>query len=211
MKDIKELEGLLAAKTPIVAVESHEERKVLQMFERFSALNGRKLWKWTLTEGLKRVGGAEGAFNTTRIEDALRHVEKSPENAIYLFLDAHRFIGEPVVLRQIKDIAAAERAHRMLAFCSPRIEVPEEIERITARFRPALPDAKKVGELLNEEARSYREATGEHVRANREALGVLTQHLGGVTEEDVRRLWDFCERSTADLRGGPDSQVRPFA
>jgi ATP-dependent 26S proteasome regulatory subunit len=188
VNDTRELEGLLAAKMPVVAVESHEEAKVLQMFERFAALNGRKLWKWSVTTGLKRMNAAEGAFNTTRIEDALRHIEKSPENAIYLFLDAHRFIGDPVVLRQIKDIAASPRTHRMLAFCSPRIEVPEEIERITARFRPALPDAKRIAELLNEEARSYREATGEQVRANREALGVLTQHLGGVTEEDVRRL-----------------------
>ena len=160
----------------------------MQMFERFAALNGRKLWKWSITSGLRRVGGTESAFNTTRIEDALRHIEKSLENAIYLFLDAHRFLGEPLVLRQIRDIAASERTQRMLAFCSPRLEVPEEIERITARFRPALPGPAEITALLNEEARSYREATGERVRANREALGVLTQHLGGVTEEDVRRL-----------------------
>jgi SpoVK/Ycf46/Vps4 family AAA+-type ATPase len=188
VRDIAELEGLLAARMPVVAVESHEESKVMQMFERFAALNGRKLWKWSITTGLRRVGGTESAFNTTRIEDALRHIEKSPENAIYLFLDAHRFLGEPLVLRQIRDIAGSERTQRMLAFCSPRIEVPEEIERITARFRPALPGPAEITALLNEEARSYREATGERVRANREALGVLTQHLGGVTEEDVRRL-----------------------
>jgi len=78
VKDIRELEGLLAAKMPIVAVESHEEAKVLRMFERFAALNERKLWKWSVTGGLKRASGAEGAFNTTRIEDALRHIEKSP-------------------------------------------------------------------------------------------------------------------------------------
>jgi ATP-dependent 26S proteasome regulatory subunit len=188
VRDIQELEGLLAARMPVVAVESHEEAKVLRMFERFATLNGRKLWTWSITNGLKRANGADSAFNTRRIEDALRHIEKSPENAIYLFLDAHRFLAEPVVLRQIRDIAASERTQRLLAFCSPRIEVPEEIERITARFRPALPEAGRITELLNEEARSYREATGEQVRANREALAVLTQHLGGVTEEDVRRL-----------------------
>ncbi len=189
MKDIRELEGLLAAKMPIVAIESHEEAKVTQMLERFCVLNERPFWSWSVTNGLKRSNGLESAFNTTRIEDALRHIEKSPSNAIYLFLDAHRFIDDPVVLRQIKDIAAkAESTHRMLVFLSGRLEVPHEIQRITAHFRPALPDARRIAEILNEEARRYRESTGEQVKANREALNVVTQHLGGLTEEDARRL-----------------------
>jgi ATP-dependent 26S proteasome regulatory subunit len=187
--DIKELEGLLAARMPIVAIESREEAKLLQMFERFTMLSERSLWTWSVTSGLRRANGVEGAYNTTRIEDALRHIEKSPINAIYLFLDAHRFLDDPVVLRQIKDIAAkSESTHRMLVFLSAKLEVPAEIEHLTARFRPSLPDAGRITEILNEEARRYRQATGQQVKANREALAVVSQHLGGVTEEDVKRL-----------------------
>jgi hypothetical protein len=189
VKDIKQIEGLVAAKMPIVAIESHEEAKVLQMFERFCALNERTLWIWSVTAGLQRANSRDNAFNTTRIEDALRHIEKSPANYIYLFLDAHRFLDNPVVLRQIKDIASkSEWTHRLLVFVSVKIEVPEEIERITARFKPTLPDAGRIAEIINEEARRYRESTGSQVKANRDALSVLSQHLGGLTEEDARRL-----------------------
>jgi ATP-dependent 26S proteasome regulatory subunit len=189
MKDIERLEGLLATKTPLVLIESHEEQKVVQMLERFCLLNERPLWRWSVTEGLRRAIGLEGAYNTTRIEDALRHIEKSAAGGVFLFLDAHKFIGDPVALRQIRDIVSAnERTHRMLVFLSPRMELPEELGRITARFRPALPDGKRVGEILNEEARRYRESTGEQVKSSREALNVLVQHLGGLTEEDVRRF-----------------------
>ena len=208
MTDIKELEALLAAKMPIVAIESHEEGKVTQMLERFAMLNERPLWTWSVTSGLRRPNTKEGAFNTTRIEDALRHIEKSPSNSIYLFLDAHKFIEDPVVLRQLKDIAGeSERTHRMLVFLSARLAVPPEIERITARFRPALPDAARVGEILNEEARRYREATGEQVRASRDALAVLTQHLGGVTEEDVRRLARMAIRDDGTVSGADIARV----
>jgi SpoVK/Ycf46/Vps4 family AAA+-type ATPase len=189
MKDIQELEGLLKAQMPVVAIESYEEGKVLDMMERFALLNERSLWRWSVTDGLRSINGKESAYNTTRMEDALRHIEKSPANSVYVFLDAHKFMDDPVVLRQIKDIAAAtERTHRMLVFLSPRLEVPEELGRLTTRFRPSLPDAKRVAEILNEEARRYRDNTGEQVRANREALGILMQHLGGLTEEDVRRF-----------------------
>lgn len=61
--------------------------------------------------------------------------------------------------------------------------------------------------LVSPEAR---EATGRlwHDRAPRPTT-YLTRSAPSV--EDVRRLWDFCERSTADLRGSPDSQVPPSA
>jgi hypothetical protein len=187
--DFEQLKSLLASKTAIVLVESHEEAKVLQMLERFCRLNEQPLWKWSVTEGLRRVIGMEAAYNTLRIEDALRHIEKSPANGIFLFLDAHKFIEDPVVLRQIRDIVGRnEWTHRMLMFLSPRMALPEELSRLTTRFSPSLPDAKRVGEILNEEARRYRANTGEQVKSSREALNVLVQHLGGLTEEDVRRL-----------------------
>lgn len=132
------------------------------------------------------------AFNTTRIEDALRHIEKSAANALYLFLDAHRFLDDPVVLRQIKDIAAkSESTHRMLFL----------------RFRPALPDARRIAEILTEEARRYREATGEQVKANRNALNVVTQHLGGLTEEDARRLARMAIRDDGAISGADIARV----
>ena len=208
MKDIKELEALLATKMPIVAIESHAEGKILEMFERFARLNERSLWRWSVTDGLRRVDGKDSAYNTARIEDALRHIEKSPANAIYVMLDAHKFIEDPVVLRQIRDIAAkTESTHRMLVFLSGRLKVPEEISRVTARFRPSLPDAKRISEILNEEARRYRESTGEQVRANREALEVLLQHLGGLTEEDVQRFARMAIRDDGAISGADIATV----
>jgi SpoVK/Ycf46/Vps4 family AAA+-type ATPase len=208
VKDIKELEALHAAKTPIVAIESHEEAKILQMFERFAMLKERPLWRWSVTDGLRQVSGKESAYNTTRIEDALRHIEKSPSNGIYVFLDAHGFLNDPVVLRQIKDIAGkTESTHRMLAFLSGRLQIPEEISRITSRLRPALPDARRIHEILNEEARRYRDATGDQVRANREALEVLLQHLGGLTEEDVQRFARMAIRDDGAVTGADIAKV----
>jgi ATP-dependent 26S proteasome regulatory subunit len=187
--DTEEFERLLASKTPIVAIESHEEANVQKMVERFATLNERTLWRWSVTEGLRRTNGGDNAFNTNKIEDALRHIEKSPANAIYLFLDAHRFLDDPIVLRQIRDIASKnEWTHRLLVFVSPKLAVPEEISRITARFTPSLPDAKRIADILGEEARRRKGDTGESVSANRDALSVLVQHLGGLTEQDVRRL-----------------------
>jgi ATP-dependent 26S proteasome regulatory subunit len=189
MKDIDELESLLTAKMPVVAIESHEEQKVLVMLERFSTLNDRTLFVWSLTKGLRRHPTGESPYNTNEIQEALRHISGSPQNAIYLFLDAHSFFGDPLVIRTIKDIAQkTEYSHRMLVFLSAKLEVPDDLSRMTARFKPSLPDAAQIKAIIDQEAARYRANTGERVSGSREALNMLIQHLGGLTEEDVRRL-----------------------
>lgn len=189
MKDIRDLESLLAACVPVVAVESHEESRVLAMMERFANLNNRSMFVWTLTHGLRPRNTGSSAYNTEDIVQALRHVEGSPQNAIYVFVDAHPFLEDPMVVRTIKNIAQkAEAVPRMLVFLSHKITLPPELSRLTASFTPSLPDAAGIQAILNEEATRYRGATGSKVSANREALLMLAQHLGGLTEADARRL-----------------------
>jgi SpoVK/Ycf46/Vps4 family AAA+-type ATPase len=189
MKDIRHFESLLAARMPLVAIASHEESKVLHMMERFAALNDRTLFVWSVTGGLKRHNSRDGIFGTMQFVPALRHIEGSPINAIYLFLDAHPYIDDPMAIRIIKNISQkAEVVPRMLVFLSHAITLPAELSRHSANFQPSLPDADAIRVILNEEASRYRQSTGEKVQASRESLNMLVQHLGGLTEEDARRL-----------------------
>ncbi len=189
MNDIRDLESLLSARVPVVAVESHEEARVLGMLESFANLNDRALFVWSLTDGLRLRNSVGSIYNTSDIVDALRHIEGSPRNAIYVFVDAHPFLENPVVVRTIKDIAQkAEVVPRMLVFLSHQITLPPELARLAANFKPSLPDSAAIQKILNEEAARYRKATGAKVTASREALHMLAQHLSGLSEEDVRRL-----------------------
>lgn len=189
MKDIRDLEALLSAQIPILAISSHEEGKVLAMMERFATLNDRTLFVWTVTHGLRARNAVNAIYSTEDIVLALRHVEGSPQNAIYLFIDAHPYLPDPMVIRSIKNIALrAEAVPRMLAFLSHQVEMPPELSRLSANFKPSLPDSAGVMEILRDEARRYQSATGSKAAANREALALLAQHLSGLSEEEVRRL-----------------------
>ena len=189
MNDIKQLESLLAARMPVVAVESHEEAKVIGMMENFASLNERTFFLWSVTGGLKRYNSRDSIYNTTEFIAALRHVEASPVNAVYLFLDAHPFIDDPVAVRIIKNISSkAEVVPRMLVFLSHAIKLPAELVPLSANFQPSLPDAAAIQTILNEEASRYRRSSGDKVQASREALHMMVQHLNGLTEESIRRL-----------------------
>jgi SpoVK/Ycf46/Vps4 family AAA+-type ATPase len=189
MKDTRELESLLSARVPVVVVESREENKVLEMMERFAALNNRTLLVWTLTHGLRRRNSTESIYNTGDIVQALRTIEVSSQNAIYVFLDAHPFFENPMVVRSIKNIAQkTEAVPRMLVFLSHQVTLPAELSHLAANFRPSLPDAAAIKAILEEEKARHRMERGAAVNACLEALNVLVQHLGGLTEAEARRL-----------------------
>ncbi len=194
MDDLARLEELLLQKSALVIVKSHEEQRILALLERFALLNGRYVSRWSVTSGLQDGHSRESAYNTESIEDALRHIRTSPSNSVYVFLDAHHFIRDPVVIRLIKDLAT-QSSSRMLVFITPEFEVPEDLRRDAAVLEPTLPNRDRVLEILREEARQWNANSGERVSATRQSINLLTQHLCGLTESDIRKL---CRMSIHD-------------
>ena len=187
MDDLAKLDELLLQKNALVIIKSHEEQRILAMLERFALLNGRYVSRWSVTGGLQDNHTGERAYNTESIEDALRHIRNSPSNSVYVFLDAHHFIENPLVIRLIKDLATQE-SDRMLVFITPDIELPEDLKTAAAVFEPALPSRERSLEILREEARQWLAASGAKVSATRQSISLLTQHLCGLTESDIRKL-----------------------
>jgi hypothetical protein len=194
MDDLARLEELLLQKQGLVIINSHEEQRVLSMLERFALLNGRQVTTWSVTGGLREGSGRKSVYNTDQIPDALRHILTSPDNSVYVFFDAHHFLTEPTVIRLLKDILALDSG-RMLVMIAPGIELPEDLKKIAAVLEPKLPSKERVFQILKEEAAKWADRSGQKVSGSRESISLLTQHLSGLTESDVRKL---CRMSIHD-------------
>ncbi|MGE5384311.1 MAG: AAA family ATPase [Betaproteobacteria bacterium] len=194
MDDLARLDELLLQKHSLVIVKSHEEQRIQALLERFALLNGRGISRWSVTTGLCDGNTRERIYNTEAIEDAFRHIAASPRNSVYVFYDAHHFIQNPLVIRLIKDTVAQDSS-RMLVLITPEFELPDDLKKIAAVFEPALPDQSRILEILKEEARLWADRSGHKVAASRQSINLLTQHLGGLTESDIRKL---CRMSIHD-------------
>ena len=187
MDDFAKLDELLLQKRALVIIKSHEEKRILAMLERFALLNGRYVSRWSVTSGLIEGGSRERAYNTEAIGDALLHIRNTPGSSVCVFFDAHHFINDPTVIRLVKDLVDQDSG-RMLVLVAPEFEVPDDLKRIASIFEPALPDRERTLEILSEEARLWRERSGDKVNATRQSINLLTQHLCGLTESDIRKL-----------------------
>jgi len=188
VNDARDLALILRSRFPLVAIETHEEPRAMQLLERLCNLEEWALFTWTVTAGLRRHGRTDIVPATAEFAAALRHIEKTQQNGIYALLDAHPFIEDPMNRRLIREIALGyHRTARTLVFVSPAIELPPELARLSARFTLSLPDLPAIRALIKEEAELWEREEGSRVKGQQEALHLLAQHLVGMCRDDARR------------------------
>ncbi len=190
MTDLHDLELLLRSDRSILSIESLEEPRIVALFAGLALRLNQPAYCWTLTEGLRRVE-LDDPPNQRLADPAevLRYVKVTPQRGIYLLLDFHPFLAEPLHVRLIKEIAQSYGdTARTLVFVSHALDIPPELRHLGARFSLRLPDRNRVLALIREEAQAWQREATRPFRADREAVDRLSRNILGVTESDARRL-----------------------
>jgi SpoVK/Ycf46/Vps4 family AAA+-type ATPase len=186
---LKDFSVIIKSRFPLVEVETGEEVRMMKLLERSANLEGWPLFVWSIADGIRRVPRTDVITQTYEFRDALRHIDKTPQNGVYTMLDAHPYLEDPVNVRLIKEIAQEYyRTARTLVFISREIELPPELSRMSARFELPLPDTTMIREMIKEEAQVWERDSGQSLKGQQQALDLLVQHLAGMAEEDARRL-----------------------
>jgi len=190
MPELNDLELLLRSQTPIVVIESLEEPRILQLFTRLGLRLGQAVFQWSITEGLKRQ---EVDFGDPQLNsepgDALKQIKAESQPGIYLLLDFHPYLGDPLHVRLIKEIAQGyTNTPKTLVFISHGLDIPIEVKHLCARFDLKLPDRASIKRLILEEAKAWQMRSRKSVSADARAVEQLAANLTGVSTSNIRRL-----------------------
>ncbi|MEE2787704.1 MAG: AAA family ATPase [Myxococcota bacterium] len=189
--DLAELRLLCNSRVPILAIETAEETRVIDLCCTIAAERDRPIFRWSVADGFARIDVTMGrqAF-AKKPHDALAQIRSTSQPGFYLLLDFHPYLSEPLITRMLKEIALnhQERPHTVV-LVGPRLDIPIEIMSFCGEFRLALPDPIALESMIRDEARAWSEAhSGRRVRANRESLKLLIRYLQGLTANDARKL-----------------------
>jgi SpoVK/Ycf46/Vps4 family AAA+-type ATPase len=109
-------------------------------------------------------------------------------------------------VRLLKDICLSyDQVPRTIVLLSDALKLPPELESFSARFEVSVPDRDERRDLVEVVAQEWTAANpGARVKADRRALELLVENLGGLTTTDTRRLarkaiFDDGALSQADL------------
>ncbi len=190
-----ELQTLLASRIPLVIIESREEGRAIELVRgaAMRAQRGRNwgVFQWTVTEGLLRLdvnlGGPQPML--AQPEQLLRHIKSTPMAGIYVLLDFHPYLENPLFVRTLKDIAQEyDKCARTIVLISFEMKLPHELEHLAARFNVRLPDKNERQMIVMRAAREWAKQNGTMPRVDVKVVERLVDNLGGLQLHDVERL-----------------------
>ena len=195
MGDRHDLQLTLSSSVPIIVIETHDEARFLGMLTELAvsstAHKYRPLFRWSITDGLQRLDlDLEPQTHNAKPEDVLKHIRAVTSPGIYALLDFHPYLGDPVNVRLLKDIAIQATARgQVVVLVSHALQLPPELERHSVRFALRLPDDNARSEIIRGLIDEYQQANRHvNVEVDEQAFKLLVQNLGGLTHADTERL-----------------------
>ena len=191
----RDLELILRSRMPIVVIETRDETRMLDLLRGIPMAQAgdgyQPLFRWTVTDGLQRLDiELEPQLHNAEPPGVLRHIRAVTKPGIYVLLDFHHYLQDPVIIRLLKDICMRYAdIPRQLVLLSHEIELPDELAGYAARFDMALPNEAARESIVKRIAREYAsENPGERVRTDPKAYAMLIQNLAGLTDRDTEQL-----------------------
>ena len=190
MTDKNDLELLMLGHTPILQIESHEEKRALNLLVEIATRNMLPVFQWSITEGLKRLDIDLGIQrHNAEPDDVLGHIKSSGKDGIYVLLDFNPYIKDPKITRYLKEIAMQfDGGRNKLVFLSHEINVPASLNSSVVRFELSLPGEEDLIKLVIEEGLKWQKETGIKVNVETEYAARMVNNLKGLTFKDSRRL-----------------------
>ncbi|MDH3338711.1 MAG: AAA family ATPase [Gammaproteobacteria bacterium] len=190
-----DLEVILRSRTPIVIIETRDEARMLEMLQSIAIASAGEnylpLFRWTVTDGLQRIDiDLEPQPLNAEPREVLKHIRAVSKPGIYVLLDFHPFLEDPLHVRLLKDICIRYRElPRQIVLISHTVKLPSELESFSARFDMALPTESERREIIQQVANDWTsENPGSRVQADSKAYELLVRNLAGLTYYDTAQL-----------------------
>src|SRR5436309_1556959 len=147
---LRDLEAIIRSRTPLIAMESNEEPQIVAMIREIAKKLKLVAFRWTVTEGLVAFDPNDQPKQPVmKSQDVLNYIKTSSYNCIFVLLDFHPYLEDPVHVRYLKDIALAYPKHfSTVALVGFALKIPEELSPFTARFHLPLPTSDELRSIV---------------------------------------------------------------
>ncbi len=194
MDNRHDLKVILESRLPIVLVETHDETRFIELLKGIVTAASRDryqpLYRWVVTSGLQRIDiDMPPQPLNSEPGKVLRHILSVEQPGIYVLLDFHPYLEDPVHTRLLKDIALGmPGGSRTVILVSHELALPSELEQLSARFEMALPGDNERAMIVTTAVDEWNQSNSGLVKVDKTAFDLLVSNLSGLTRADTERL-----------------------
>jgi hypothetical protein len=192
MSELQDLSSLVRSNTPLIVIETPDEARVVDLFRHLLMNVWRALFRWSITEGLRRVDldREDPPETAPDITATLMAMKAHDQRGIYLLLDVVPYLGYASTQRMLREVVERRGCQEhTVVLVGNKIELPPELESLAVRFSLQLPDEKALLKMVNDEVALYmRENGGRRVVVDNPSLKAMVRNLRGLSLTEARRL-----------------------
>jgi len=189
--EYRDITLLLRSHTPLLVLETHEERRAIKLIKNISIDIDMPVFKWSVTSGMQRMDlNLDEQSHLKEPKKVLEHIKAADYRGVYMLLDFHPYLNDPHHVRLLKEVAMHFEANgSKLVLISHEMKIPAEIKKLSVDFQLRLPDEEELKKLVRDEAVRFKQTNaGKKVKTDNETLDLLVRNLKGLTYNDARRL-----------------------
>jgi hypothetical protein len=192
MSEIQDLSALVRSSTPLIVIETPDEARVVDLFRHVLMNVWRALYRWSITEGMRRVDldREDPPETAPDLSAALHAIRGHDQRGIYLLLDAVPYLGYASTRRLLREILERrDNIDHTVVLVGNKVELPPELEPLAVRFSLRLPDEPALLKMVKDEAALYmRENGGRRVEIDPAVLPTIVRNLCGLSLGEARRI-----------------------
>jgi SpoVK/Ycf46/Vps4 family AAA+-type ATPase len=192
MHDNEDLLHLINSRTPIIVIESREEKEILKSIHKIGLSIRQHVYAWSLIRGFSVLNNHSEITGTNIPEptEILLTIYNNRLPGIYILLDFHSYLANDRNLRLIKEIAqSAEKYSQTLIFISAQFDVPVSVKHFTAMFEAPLPSEDKIRLIINQLIAEWDAKNLQNkIRTDESIISLFIKHLKGLSASEIRRL-----------------------
>ena len=184
-----DLELLINSGRKLIVLETEREGCFIEGFKRIAHRSQKAYFQWTVTQGLLRLAdGYDAQIINKDINQLFSQIQSTEQASVYVLVDFHHYLTEPVALRHIKDVLLHCPEHT-LVLLSQKIDLPEELNSLATHYDLPLPTSSQLKRLVNDLAVEYLAERNTKLKAAEKGIvNRLIESLCGLTHSDASRL-----------------------
>jgi hypothetical protein len=206
----EELQLLIRSGWNLIALESSEEDRALGLLRRIAQATERRCITWTLASGLdareidsplkeRKAKLADGSGSGS-LNEGVIGITAYEEPAVFVVLDAHRLLDDPMAIRRLRDrLPQIASRRQVVVLLGPVLHLPVELLREAAIVELPLPNE---AELLSLFERLHEKREG--AQSNSQLLSSAARSALGLTGSEAIRVF---RKSCAKSNGLNDDAV----
>jgi hypothetical protein len=190
-----DLEVLVRARYPLLYVVTWEEERALAEIGRVGESLGKKMFDWTISNGLVRYrasleGRSEGRKDTKDPIVALKELLTITEPSIFVLRDFHDFMQNSEVKRRLRDLASILRSSlSTVIIVSPLLRLPEELEKDITIIDFPLPSRAELSDLIHQISADIAGNPGLSIDLSQQSLDAVLDAAIGLTLNEAENVF----------------------